>query len=263
MSANDPDRLFDIRGKTALVTGGVRGIGLFVAEGLVRSGVKVIVTSRNAAEGEALAARLSEVGECSSLVCDLLAAGAADQLAAAVRARSERLDILVNNSGATYRADIGQFTEAGWDSVMDLNVKSAFFVTQAMAPMLIASGTARDPARVVNMSSIAGVRTYSTGGYSYQASKAALNHLTRALAARLARDHVNVNAVGPGPMAGGMMRRTTEDEAFRQEVESRIPLGRTGDADDLLGVVRFLCAPASAYLTGVLVPLDGGASTCV
>lgn len=257
------DALFDIRGKVGLVTGGARGIGAFVTEGLVRSGVKVFVASRDAEAGEALASRLSHVGECISLTCDLLAPGAAAQLSKAVLAQTPRLDILVNNSGSFHRAEFDAFPEAGWDSVMDLNVKAAFFLTQALAPALRESATEQDPARVVNISSIAGARAYDNDTYSYMASKAALNHLTRALAARLARDHINVNALAPGPMAGGMMQRTVDDAETRQRVVARIPQGRTGSADDMIGAVRFLCAPASSYLTGVLLPLDGGASSCV
>ena len=257
------DSLFDISGKVALVTGGARGIGRFVTEGLVRSGVTVFIASRDGEAGNALATELSGIGECHSIACDLLAPGAVEALAHDVMARTPQLDILINNSGSFHKADFDVFPEAGWDTVMDLNVKSAFFLTQALAPALRKAAKPLDPARVVNISSIAGVRAYDNDSFSYMASKAALNHLTRALAARLARDHINVNALAPGPMAGGMMRRTTEDEAFRQTVVRRIPAGRTGSADDMIGAVRFLCAPASAYLTGVLLPLDGGASACV
>jgi NAD(P)-dependent dehydrogenase (short-subunit alcohol dehydrogenase family) len=262
-ATTNPDHLFRIQGKVALVTGGARGIGLFAAEGLVRSGVKVYISSRDAAACDAVAQRLSQVGACHSLPCNLLRQAELEALAARLTELEPRLDILVNNSGSFHSADFDDFPESGWDDVMDLNLKATFFLTQKLAPALRAAGRSEDPARVINISSIAGVRAYDNATYSYMASKAAVNHLTRALGARLARDHITVNAIAPGPMAGGMMVRTTEDEAFRQRIESGIPLRRTGSADDMTGVVRFLCSRASAYLTGVVIPLDGGSSTCV
>lgn len=252
--------LFDLQGRTALVTGGARGIGAFIAEGLARAGVRVFVTSRDDAAAQAMAKQLGR--DCVGLSADLLRMEDLDRLAQQVESRTPRLDILVNNSGAFCRAPLESYPEAGWDDVMDLNVKAAFFLTQKLQPKLAATSTADDPGRVVNISSIAGVRAYDNDTYSYMASKAALDHLTRALAARLARDHITVNAIAPGPMAGGMMRRTTEDDAFREQVESRIPLRRVGTAEDLDGAVRFFCSRAGRYLTGVVLPLDGGASTC-
>lgn len=256
------DALFDIAGKTALVTGGASGIGRFIAEGFVRAGVKVYLSSRDAAAGERTARELSDLGTCISLPFDLLSLADITRLSADLLEQEPRLHILVNNSGAFRRADFEDHPEDAWDDVMDLNVRTPFFLTQKLLPGLRAASTTSDPARVLNISSIAGSRAYDNNNISYQTSKAALNHLTRALGARLARENITVNAIAPGPMAGGMMVRTTTDEAFRQEMERTIPLGRLGQAEDLAGVANFLCSRASAYLTGVIVPLDGGASTC-
>lgn len=262
-SQRHPDTLFNLAGKVALVSGGARGIGLFATEGLVRSGVKVYVASRDAAACEMIAERLSRHGACVPLPCDLLGPDEVERLATEVMAREPKLDILVNNSGAFHTATLDEFPEQGWDTVLDLNLKAPFFLTQKLLPALRAAASADDPARVINISSIAAVRAYDNNGYPYQASKAGLNHLTRAMASRLAREHITVNAISPGPMAGGMMVRTTQDEEFRARIEGSIPLRRTGDADDMTGALRFLCSRAGAYLTGVVLPLDGGSSTCI
>jgi NAD(P)-dependent dehydrogenase (short-subunit alcohol dehydrogenase family) len=256
------DARFSLAGRVALVTGGAKGIGNFIAEGLVQAGVKVYLTSRNAQEASAMAASLGGDGACTGLGADLLQLGNIEALAREIAGREPRLDILINNSGAFWRGPLETFPEQGWDDVMDLNVKAPFFLTKLLTPLLAAAGTPGAPARVVNVSSIAGARAYDNDGYPYQASKAALNHLTRTMAARLARDNITVNAISPGPMAGGMMRRTTQDDAFREEIERRIPLRRVGQPDDLMGAVQYLCSPAGRYLTGVVIPLDGGASTC-
>jgi NAD(P)-dependent dehydrogenase (short-subunit alcohol dehydrogenase family) len=257
----DAFRLFDISGKTALVTGGARGIGRFVAEGFVRAGVKVYIASRNAEQGEATAAELSTRGECVSLAFDLQHMQGVEGLAAAMLEQEPSLDILVNNSGSFWAAPLDEFPEQGWDDVMDLNLKSPFFLTQKLLPALRAAGVEGDPARVINIGSIAGSKVSKNETFSYMASKSALHHLTAALANRLAPDHITVNAIAPGAMSGGMMVRTTKDAEFRARISAGIPLGRPGDADDLAGVANFLCSRAGAYLTGVVIPLDGGAST--
>ena len=257
------DALFRIAGKTALVTGGSRGLGLFVADGFVRAGVKVYISSRKAEVCDQVAAELSQVGECVSLPADLSRHDEVLRLASELRAREAKLDILVNNAGATWGAPIEDFPEIGWDRVMDLNVKSVFFLTQQLLPLLRAAGTAQDPARVVNIGSVAGLHAYGSGTtFSYNASKAALHHLTRTLAARLAADHVNVNAIAPGPFATKMMAYALDDVEHRAEIERSIPQGRIGQPADMLGLAGFLCSPASAYITGVVVPLDGGATGC-
>jgi len=257
-----PKDLFSIAGATALVTGGSRGIGLFVAEGFVRAGVKVYISSRDAVACATVAARLSEQGSCIALPADLSSMEGIARLANDLGQQVSSLDILVNNAGATANRPIEVLSETEWDDVMDLNVKSTFFLTRSLLPLLRAAGSAERPARIVNIGSIAGTKVYDNGGYAYMASKAAVHHLTRALATHLAGQHINVNAVAPGPMDGGMMQRRIDDPAARSQIEGRIPMARLGDAEDLIGVVTFLCARASAYLTGTVIPLDGGASTC-
>jgi NAD(P)-dependent dehydrogenase (short-subunit alcohol dehydrogenase family) len=253
--------LFNLKGKVALVTGGSRGLGEFVAEGFVKAGVKVYISSRKADVCDATAEALSQHGACVSLPFDLATMAGVEGLAAAVAEREPKLDILINNAGATWGAPLETFPESGWDRVMDLNVKSVFFLTQKLVPLLRAAGAPGAPARVVNIGSIAGFRV-GGANYSYTASKAAVHHLTRHLAAALAEDHVNVNAIAPGPFETKMMEFALKDDASRRRIETSIPLGRVGGPDDIRGVAAFLCAAASAYITGAVLPLDGGASTC-
>ena len=252
--------LFDLKGKTALITGGSRGLGMFIADGFVRAGVRVIISSRKAEVCEQVARDLSQHGECESVAADLSSMDGVKRLGDAVGERAPKLDILINNAGATWGATIEDFPEAGWDRVMDTNVKSIFFLTQQLLPSLRAAATAEDPARVVNVGSIAGTRARGIDNYAYLTSKAAVHHLTRALAARLARDHVTVNAIAPGPFHTKMMAFALENEASRSRIEQGIPLGRIGAPDDMLGVAGFLCGRASSYITGAVIPLDGGAA---
>ncbi|MEI6722387.1 MAG: SDR family oxidoreductase [Betaproteobacteria bacterium] len=251
----------ELNGKVALVTGGSRGLGEFIAEALVKAGVKVYISSRKAPVCDALAAELSQHGECISLPFDLGELAGVEGLAAALAEREPQLDILVNNAGATWGAPLGEFPESGWDRVMDLNVKSVFFLTQKLLPQLRLAATAADPARIINIGSIAGNHAGRTGtNYSYVASKAALQHLTRMLAAQLGPDNVTVNAIAPGPFNTKMMEFALNDPAGRQRIESGIPMGRVGEAEDISGVALFLCQRAGAYISGAVIPLDGGAA---
>ncbi len=248
--------LFSVEGKVALVTGGSRGIGEMIARGYVENGAKVYISSRKANVCDALADELSKFGTCISLPFDLGGMAGIEDLAAAVAERESKLDILVNNAGATWGAPFDSFDDAAWDRVLDLNVKGVFHLTRFLRPALAAAGTAGDPSRVVNIGSVDGIRVPELETYSYSASKAAVHHLTRVLASRLAPDHITVNAIAPGPFESKMMAATLE--AFGDAIRDQIPLRRIGEPDDMAGAAIFLCSRAGAYVTGAVIPVDGG-----
>lgn len=256
------DDLFDVRGKVALVTGGSRGIGLMIARGLVERGARVFVSSRKTADIEAAAATLAEHGECEAIPADLSTPEGARHLAEVVQARTDRLDLLVNNAGVTWGAPLEEFPQSGWDRVAHTNVEGVFHLTVALLPVLRAGASAEDPARVVNIGSVDGIRVPVMENYSYSASKAAVHMLTRHLAKRLASEHITVNAIAPGPFESKMTAFMLGSEEGREAVASTIPLGRIGHDDDVVGLTVFLASRAGAYLTGTVIPLDGGYSGC-
>jgi NAD(P)-dependent dehydrogenase (short-subunit alcohol dehydrogenase family) len=256
MSASS--ELFDVAGKTAVVTGGSRGIGQMIARGLVRSGVRVIVSSRKVADLEASAAELAKDGDCQAIAADLSSPEGARALAQAVRERFDALDILVNNAGATWGAPLDEFPASGWDRVLHTNVEGVFHLTVGLLPALRAAASPEDPARVINIGSIDGLRTPAMDNYSYSASKAAVHALTRHLAHRLAREHITVNAIAPGPFESKMTAFMLDTDERRRAVEQMVPLGRIGRADDAAGLTLFLSSRAGSYLTGTVIPLDGG-----
>jgi NAD(P)-dependent dehydrogenase (short-subunit alcohol dehydrogenase family) len=250
--------LFSIAGKTAVVTGGSRGIGLMIARGFVEAGAKVYISSRKADMCEQVAAELSEVGECVALPADLSTEAECRRLADAVAEREERLDVLVNNAGATWGAPLDQFDEAAWERVLSLNVKGVFHLTKFLVPLLEKAGSADEPARVINIGSIDGIHVPALETYSYSASKAAVHQLTRHLARRLA-PAVTVNAIAPGPFESKMMAATLD--AFGDQIAASAPLKRIGRPDDMAGTAIFLASRAGAYLTGAVIPVDGGIAT--
>jgi NAD(P)-dependent dehydrogenase (short-subunit alcohol dehydrogenase family) len=250
--------LFSIAGRTALVTGGSRGIGLMIARGYVEAGAKVYISSRKADVCDRVAAELSEVGECIALPADLSSEAECRRLAEAVAEREPSLDILVNNAGATWGAPLEQFDEAAWERVLALNVKGVFHLTKFLVPLLEKAGTADEPARVINVGSIDGIHVPILETYSYSASKAAVHQLTRHLARRLAPT-VTVNAIAPGPFESKMMAATLE--AAGDAIAGSAPLKRIGRPDDMAGVAIFLASRAGAYLTGAVIPVDGGIAT--
>jgi NAD(P)-dependent dehydrogenase (short-subunit alcohol dehydrogenase family) len=256
------NELFDVTGKTALVTGGSRGIGLMIARGLVRAGARVIVSSRKSEEVTAAARSLSELGECTAIPGDVSTPEGAAALAAEVRSHFETLDILVNNAGAAWGAPLEDFPAGGWDKVVHTNVEGVFNLTVALLPALRAAADADDPARVINIGSIDGLRTPAVENYSYSASKAAVHMLTRHLAKRLATEHITVNAIAPGPFESKMMAFVLDNPATREAIEAEVPLGRIGRDDDVAGLVLFLAARSGAYVTGAVIPLDGGITGC-
>ena len=256
MSVSD---LFSIEGKTALVTGGSRGIGLMIARGLVEAGARVYISSRKAEVCEQVAAELSEVGTCVALPADLSTEAECRRLADELAGHEQRLSILVNNAGATWGAPMAEFGDAAWDRVLDLNVKGVFHLTRFLVPLLAAAGTHDDPARVINVGSIDGIAVPVLETYSYSASKAAVHHMTRVLAAKLAPQHVTVNAIAPGPFESKMMAATLE--SFGDQIAASAPLRRIGRPDDMAGTAIFLASRAGSYLTGAVIPVDGGIST--
>ena len=254
--------LFDVSGKTALVTGGGRGIGLMIAQGLVQAGVRVVIASRKAGDLEAAAAELSKHGDCEAIPADLSTPEGAQALAEAVRAKWPALHILVNNSGATWGAPLEEFPASGWDRVMHTNLEGIFHLTVALLPALRAAAGAEDPARVINIGSIDGIRVPLAENYSYSASKAAVHMLTRHLARRLAGERITVNAIAPGPFDSKMMAFMLDTPEKRAVVERMVPLGRIGRPDDAAGLTLFLASRAGSYLTGTVIPLDGGITGC-
>lgn len=248
--------LFNVSGKVALVTGGSRGIGYMIAKGYAQAGVKVYIASRNGDACEVAAAELSEFGEVIGVGADLSTVDGVRGLAAYLEGQEERLDILVNNSGATWGEPLETFSEQAWDKVMNINVKGLFFLTQALHGLLKASGRADSPARVINIASVDGIHVAAYESYSYAASKAAVIHLTKSLAKRLVSDHVHVNAIAPGLFPSKMTAYLFENED--PSMLAGIPQGRAGNEDDMAGTAIFLAAPASAYITGQILAVDGG-----
>jgi NAD(P)-dependent dehydrogenase (short-subunit alcohol dehydrogenase family) len=249
--------LFSIAGKTALVTGGSRGIGLMIARGFVEAGAKVYVSSRKADVCEEVATELSKIGECVALPADLSTEAACRDLAAAVAERETSLSILVNNAGATWGAPLEEFDEAAWERVLALNVKGVFHLTKFLRPLLDAAGTDDDPARVINIGSIDGLRVPAMETYSYSSSKAAVHMLSKHLARQLA-PRITVNAIAPGPFESKMMAATLR--AFGDQIAASAPRKRIGQPDDMAGTAIFLSSRAGAYLTGTVIPVDGGLS---
>lgn len=256
MADEELRRLFGVEGKVALVTGGGQGLGRMIAEGLVRAGVRVYIASRKLDVCEATAAELSRLGTCVALQADLSNEAGCRALAEAVRDREPALHVLVNNSGATWGAPLDEFPDAAWDRSFDLNVRAVFNLTRALLPALRAAATADDPARVINIGSVDGLRVPLLETYAYSASKAAVHHLTRVLASRFAGEHIAVNAIAPGPFESHMMRATLA--ARGDELAASIPLRRIGRPDDMAGTVIYLASRAGAYVNGVVLPVDGG-----
>lgn len=257
MSANDS--LFDIRGKVAVVTGGTRGIGFMIAEGLVKAGVKTYVVSRKAEACADAERALKQHGEAIGLAADLADPVAAHAFATEMLRREPKLHILVNNAGASWGAPFDEFPASGWDKVVDLNVRSIFFLTQALAPALRAAGSDADPARVINIGSVDGLTSPDMNNFSYSASKAAVHHLTRHLAKHLAASNISVNAIAPGPFETKMTAHMLKEAG--DAITKMIPRRRTGLPSDVAGTAIFLSSAASAFITGAVIPLDGGFST--
>ena len=253
--------LFDLSGKTAVVSGGIRGIGLMIARGLLQAGARVYISSRKPDACAAAERELTQYGKIVAIPADLSTEAECLRLAGEVGQREPALHVRVNNAGATWGAPLEEFPAAAWDKVVDLDLKAPFYVTRAFLPLLEAGGTPDDPARVINIGSIDGLRVPPFPTYAYSASKAGLHHLTRVLARELGPRRITVNAVAPGPFESKMMAATLT--TFGDAIADAAPLKRIGRPDDMAGVAIYLASRAGAYVTGAVIPVDGGIGTTV
>jgi NAD(P)-dependent dehydrogenase (short-subunit alcohol dehydrogenase family) len=247
--------LFSLEGRVAVITGGSRGIGKMIARGFLEYGAKVYITARKAEACDAAAKELSALGSCISMPHDLSTLDGCRAFVAALGKRERALHVLVNNAGAAWGADFDEFPEQGWDKVMNINLKSPFFLTQMLHPMLKAAASDARPAKVINISSIDGIKLNPLETYSYHASKAALIYLTRRVAARLVQDKIVVSGIAPGPFASDMNRAARDQP---DAVAARTPLRRIGRDEDMAGAAIYLASRAGDYVVGETIAVDGG-----
>ena len=247
--------MFDLSGRVAVVTGGSRGIGRMIAEAFVHRGVRTYITSRKEEVCQQTAAVLSEFGTCIAIPKDLSTTEGVAEFASELKDRESKVDILINNAGAAWGEKFDDFSEQGWDKVMNINLKSVFFLTQQLAPLLRAAASEEQPAKVINIASIDGIFVTDMETYSYVASKAGLIHLTRRLAKRLIMDNINVNAIAPGAFASDM---NTFARDKPEQVVSMVPSKRLGRPEDLTGTAVYMCSRAGDYLVGITITVDGG-----
>ncbi|MBZ0163849.1 MAG: SDR family oxidoreductase [Notoacmeibacter sp.] len=255
--------LFSVAGKTALVTGAATGIGRMAATALVMAGARVMIASRKGDACRAVADELNGLGGAGSaegFAGDVSTEEGVDALAGDVARRTDRLHILVNNAGATWGEDYAKFPYKAWSKVLDVNVTGLFHLTRQLTPLLEKAATDADPARIINLGSVMGTQPIADGAYSYTASKAAVHHLTRTLAGEFAARRITVNAFAPGPFQSRMTAFATAEEEQARKVGARVPLGRIGAPCDIAGATLYLCSKAGAYVTGAILPLDGGQS---
>lgn len=251
--------LFSLEGKTALVTGGATGIGYMITHALVSAGAKVYIASRKLEACEKAAESLVGLaGSCIPFAADLSAEAGVVSLAEFIAGKETALDILVNNSGRSWGAAYEQFPWQAWEDIMTLNVTAPFTLMRELTPLLSAAGSADDPSRVINIGSVMGMEPHGFPAYSYSASKAAIHHITRFMSNELAPKHITVNAIAPGPFPSGMTAFFAQDEKLTAAVTRGVPLGRMGRPEDFAGLILCLCGISGAYMTGAIIPLDGG-----
>jgi NAD(P)-dependent dehydrogenase (short-subunit alcohol dehydrogenase family) len=251
---------FSLQGRTALVTGGSRGIGRMIAQGLLEAGARVFICARDGAACAQAAEELSGHGECIGLAADLSGEDGARALAEQLGTRLERLDILINNAGTTWGAPLESYPAKGWEKVMQLNVTSVFSCIQQLLPLLQKAGTAQSPARIINIGSVAGISSFGEQAYAYGPSKAALHQLSRILARELVSQHINVNVIAPGRFPSKMTKHIAQDEAAMAADSAQIPMRRWGREEEMAALAISLASTAGAYMTGAIIPIDGGFS---
>ena len=254
----DNNKLFSVKGKVALVTGGSRGIGLMIAKGYIQAGAKVYISSRNSEVCNEVSDELSKTGECIPIPTDLSNEEGVTLLSDKIKSFEKKLDILVNNAGKTWGAPLDEYPMKSWEMVMKVNVSSPFQLTKELLPVLREAGTKEDPARVINIGSPAGSLSGGLNAYAYNTSKAALHHLTRVLAKDLAKENINVNTISPGPFPSKMTDFKVGEKTFLETAGGSTPQGRYGKEQDMVATALFLSGIGSAYITGALIPLDGG-----
>ena len=252
------NNLFNIKDKVAIVTGGSRGIGEMITSGFLANGVKVYISARKAPALIEKAKELSDKydQECIPVPCDLSSMEGMEEFVQTISQKEEGIDFLINNAGAAWGEPYESFSEQGWDKVMDLNVKSIFFLTQKMTDLLLKRASLEDPSRVINIGSIDGLNVPALETFSYSASKAAVHHLTRVMASRLVKQNILVNAIAPGPYPSAMLGSAVNHDY--SEIEKRNPRKRTGSPEDIAGLTIFLCSRAGAYVVGETIASDGG-----
>lgn len=250
--------LFSIEGKTALITGGSRGIGLMMARGFVESGAKVYISSRKRDVCHQVAEELSKRGTCIAIPADVSTDEGLQELVTGYTEKEQQLDVLINNAGKGWEAPLESFPDKGWDSVMNINVKSIFKLTRALLPQLEAAGSFEEPSRIINIGSIAADSHNAINLYSYGASKSAIHWLTQALATEFGPRHITVNAIAPGRFPSAMTAQVMANKEQYDAEIAAIPLHRWGKDKDIAGLSIFLASPAAAFITGAIVPLDGG-----
>ena len=256
------DRLFSLEGRTTLVTGGATGIGRMAASAFVQAGAHVLIASRKGEACEAVAHELNVAGPgtAEGFSGDVGSKDGVEALAKTVGERTSKLDILINNAGVSWGQPLGDFPHHAWSRVLDVNVTGLFMLTQALLPLLEAAATDERPASIINLGSVMGTQPWADGAYSYSASKAAVHHLTRILAADLAERRIRVNAIAPGPFRSNMTAFATGTNEKADRIGDNVPLGRIGEPDDIAAALLFLCGQGGAHVSGAILPVDGGLS---